>query len=86
MGGQRLVWWLGAKQPFIAVDAQQHVYVTDPQACRVLEFTASGLIVRVWGTCSSDINGFDLPVGVAVDSAGGLWVSDAGNNRLLHFP
>jgi len=80
-------WYGGSVQnkPFIAVDAQQHVYVTDPQACRVLEFTVSGQIVRAWGTCSSDINGFSLPVGVAVDAAGGLWVSDAGNNRLLHF-
>ncbi|MBA4380854.1 MAG: hypothetical protein C0393_09330, partial [Anaerolinea sp.] len=23
---------------------------------------------------------------VAVDDAGGVWVSDAANNRLLHFP
>jgi len=81
--------WYGGSvenKPFIAVDAQQHIYVTDPEACRVLEFTVSGQIVRAWGTCSSDINGFGLPVGVAVDDAGGVWVSDAGNNRLLHFP
>jgi len=81
-------WYGGSVQnkPFIAVDAQQHVYVTDPEACRVLEFTAGGQIVRAWGTCSSDVNGFGLPVGLAIDSAGGVWVSDAGNNRLLHFP
>ncbi|MDI6768446.1 MAG: TIGR03663 family protein [Anaerolineales bacterium] len=81
--------WYGQSlenKPFIAVDAQEHVYVTDPQACRVLEFTAGGQIVRAWGYCSSDINGFGLPVGLAVDSAGGVWVSDAGNDRLLHFP
>lgn len=81
--------WYGGSvknKPFIAVDAQQRVYVTDPEACRVLEFTTSGQIVRAWGTCSSDINGFGLPVGLAVDSAGGVWVSDAGNDRLLHFP
>jgi predicted membrane-bound mannosyltransferase/sugar lactone lactonase YvrE len=81
-------WYGGSVQnkPFIAVDAQQHIYVTDPEACRVLEFTESGQIVRAWGICSSDINGFGLPVGVAVDDAGGVWVSDAGNNQLLHFP
>jgi DNA-binding beta-propeller fold protein YncE len=81
--------WFGGSvenKPFIAVDAQKHVYVTDPEACRVLEFTADGQIVRTWGTCSSDVNGFGLPVGVAVDAAGGVWVSDAANNRLLHFP
>lgn len=81
-------WYGGSVQnkPFIAVDAQQHIYVTDPEACRVLEFTESGQIVRAWGICSSDINGFGLPVGVAVDDAGGVWVSDAGNNQLLYFP
>jgi predicted membrane-bound mannosyltransferase/DNA-binding beta-propeller fold protein YncE len=81
--------WYGQSvqnKPFIAVDAQKHVYVTDPQACRVLEFTASGQIVRAWGACSSDVNGFGLPIGLAVDAASGVWVSDAGNNRLLHFP
>jgi len=81
--------WYGRSaenKPFIAVDAQQYIYITDPEACRVLEFTVSGQIVRAWGTCSSDINGFGLPVGVAVDDAGGVWISDAGNNQLLHFP
>jgi len=80
--------WYGGSvlnKPFIAVDAQGHVYVTDPEACRVLEFAANGRIVRAWGTCSADVNGFGLPIGLAVDAAGGVWVSDAGNNRLLHF-
>jgi uncharacterized protein (TIGR03437 family) len=26
------------------------------------------------------------PTGLAVDSAGGLWVADTGNNRVLHYP
>jgi len=81
-------WYGGSVQnkPFIAVDTQQHAYMTDPEACQVLEFTVGGQIVRVWGNCGSDTNGFGLPVGVAVDDTGGVWVSDAGNNRLLHFP
>ena len=80
--------WYGGSvlnKPFIAVDAQGHVYVTDPEACRVLEFAANGQIVRAWGACSADVNGFGLPIGLTVDAAGGVWVSDAGNNRLLHF-
>jgi len=82
--------WYGnsvQNKPFIAVDAQGHVYVTDPGACRVLEFSAQGQILRLWGACGTDANSFGLPVGLAAGGpAGGLWVSDAGNNRLLHYP
>jgi hypothetical protein len=42
--------------------------------------------IRTWGDCGFSQNQFSLPVGLAVDESGGLWVSDAGeNNRLLHF-
>ncbi|MCJ7531817.1 MAG: SBBP repeat-containing protein, partial [Anaerolineales bacterium] len=81
--------WFGESldnKPFIAVDTQQHVYITDPEACRVLEFSSVGEILRVWGNCSPEPGGFDLPTGLALDSNAGLWVSDAGYHQLFHFP
>ena len=71
-------------KPFIGVDADQHIFVSDPESCRVLEFSSDGQIIRVWGQCSSGSDGFGLPDGLALDSKG-IWVGDAGNNTILHF-
>jgi DNA-binding beta-propeller fold protein YncE len=71
-------------KPFIAVDASRNIFISDPEACRVLEFSLDGQILRVWGQCSSGSDGFGYPVGLASDP-NGIWVSDAGNNTILHF-
>ncbi len=71
-------------KPFISVDAMRQIFITDPEACRVLEFSPDGQIMRVWGQCSSGSDGFGLPTGLALDP-NGIWISDAGNNTILHF-
>lgn len=80
--------WYGQSldnKPFIAVDNAGHVWVTDPEGYRVLEFDNQGSFVRGWGDYSTETSGFGLAAGVALDPQGGVWVSDAANNRLLHF-
>ena len=72
-------------KPFIAVDSQDHVYVTDPDAFRVLEFDSAGVFIRGWGGYSSGIDGFAIPIGVAVDDQGRVLISDAENNYILWF-
>ena len=72
-------------KPFIDVDANGKVYVTDPDKFRVLSFDQDGNFLRGWGDYSSGIDGFGKPVGIAVDADGAVWVSDAENNRLLKF-
>lgn len=72
-------------KPFIAVDSQGNVYVTNPDKYRVLEFDTNGQILRAWGGYSSGIDGFGKPVGIAVDAADHVWVVDSGNNYLLRF-
>lgn len=72
-------------KPFIAVDDTGHVFVTDPEAFRVLEFDSAGSFIRGWGGYSSDIDGFGLPIGIAVDSQGRIVVSDSENNSILRF-
>jgi sugar lactone lactonase YvrE len=71
-------------KPFIAVDSQ-HVFVTDPEGYRVLEFTLAGEFVHTWGDYGTDAAGIGLASAIAIDSQGGVWVSDTANNRLLHF-
>ena len=80
--------WYGQSldnKPFIVVDKTGNVFVSDPEGYRILEFNATGEIVRTWGEYSAGADGFGLTSGVALDSEGRLWVSDPGNNRLLRF-
>jgi streptogramin lyase len=80
--------WFGQSldnKPYLAVDDQGHVFATDPEGYRVLEFLENGTIIRFWGDYSLGNDGFGLVGSVAVDPQGGVWVSDAGNHRLMHF-
>ncbi len=80
--------WYGQSldnKPYLAVDSLGHVFVTDPDGYRVIEFTNNGDFIRYWGDYGGTAETFGLPAGIAVDPAGGIWVSDAGNSRLMHF-
>jgi len=79
--------WVGQSaenKPFIAVGSAGEVFVSDPEACRVIEFNAGGNAQHVWGGCGVT-GGFTLPDGLVLDQAGGLWVGDAGMGSLIHF-
>ena len=78
--------WYGnslENKPFVSVAGNGNVFITDPELCRVIEFTAEGVPVRVWDGCNS--GAFGLPSGIAADAAGGVWVSDARNGALVYF-
>jgi DNA-binding beta-propeller fold protein YncE len=78
--------WYGQSlenKPFIAVDGQGRIYVTDPEGARVLEFTPGGAILKVWGLSGG--GGSSLPSGIALDSRGALWMSDASQQRLEEY-
>lgn len=80
--------WYGQSldnKPYLAVDKQGNVFVTDPEGYRILQFNSQGEFVQYWGTYSQGADGFGLPASIAVDLASGVWVSDAGNNRIMHF-
>ncbi|MEO5993724.1 MAG: NHL repeat-containing protein, partial [Arthrobacter sp.] len=71
----------------LAVDSSGNVYVADTNNNTVRKITAAGVVTTLAGTAGSagsgDGNGsaarFDYPSGVAVDSAGNVYVADAGN-------
>jgi predicted membrane-bound mannosyltransferase/sugar lactone lactonase YvrE len=73
-------------KPFLAVDNQSDVFVSDPSGFRILEFSSDGQIIRAFGQYSSGIDGFGNPGGVAVDDSGHLWVMDSANSYVLRFP
>lgn len=80
--------WTGQSinnKPFIDVNRNSHVFVTDPDDYRVLEFDNQGNFIRGWGNYSSGIDGFGLPIGIAVEAENKIWISDAENGYILRF-
>jgi predicted membrane-bound mannosyltransferase/DNA-binding beta-propeller fold protein YncE len=80
--------WYGQSldnKPFIAVNAEGHVFVTDPEQYRVIEFTAEGEVVRTWGDFGDTPATFGLTSGITVDAEGHIWVTDGLYNRILRF-
>ena len=80
--------WFGQSvdnKPFIAVDSNENVYITDPEGYRVIEFDASGQFIRAWGAFGNGPEEIGLASGVAVDAQNHVWVTDAGNNRILRY-
>ena len=85
----KLSWPVG-----VALDGNGGIYIADTQNNRVVHFPAGGTTAdRVYGqpdftthTAGTSAISFNGPAGIAVDSTGGLYVSDHGNNRVVHFP
>jgi len=80
--------WFGQSldnKPYIAVNDDLHVFITDPDGYRVMEFDPNGELIKTWGDSGDTSTSFGLPSGIAVDNDGGIWVTDSGNNRLMRF-
>jgi len=80
--------WFGQSldnKPFIAIGGDEHVFITDPEAYRIIEFTSEGQFVRSWGDFGSGPEEIGLAAGITVDRLGFVWVTDAGNNRILRY-
>lgn len=70
-------------KPYLAVDDQKHVFATDPEGYRVLEFDDQGQIIRYWRDFNDGNDGFGLVGSVALDPQGRVWVTDTGNHRIV---
>jgi sugar lactone lactonase YvrE len=81
----------------LAIDSAGHLWVADSQNDRVLRFdgaagkangaNADGVLGQpnFTGGGATTASSMDRPVGLAVDTAGRLWVADFFNNRVLRF-
>lgn len=71
-------------KPYLALDKDGNVYITDPDRGRVIGFDSKGAFKVLWG-------GFDnsylmgVISGIATTADGKVWVSDSTSNSLLLF-
>jgi uncharacterized protein (TIGR03663 family) len=82
--------WFGDSldnKPYLSVDNQDRVYVTDPEGFQVIVFSSDGEVLTVFGQFGPEEDAFGMPAGIAggSDINRGIWVADAGNNRLTRF-
>ena len=75
----------------VAVDDSGDVFIADTGNHRIREVTPDGIIQTIAGTGAAGFSGdggpalaaqFDAPGGLALDSAGNVYVADTGNNRV----
>ena len=90
LAGSTEGWLLGNSQS-IALDAAANIYVADTDNNRVLEVSQAGIVATVVGGGLGGFGGdngpaaraqLNSPTGVALDSAGNLYIADNGNNRI----
>jgi uncharacterized protein (TIGR03437 family) len=78
----------------IALDPRGTLYISDFGAHRVYKVTADGMLAHVGGTGQAGVSEDGLPAtrfklsspaGIAVDTAGNIYVADAGNRRIVRI-
>lgn len=74
--------WTSVGEPFLAVGADDVLYVSDPSGRAVLALNRAGKLLRKWEANDAGRK-FDSPSGVAVDTKGGaLFVVDRADNTV----
>jgi NHL repeat len=73
----------------VVVAPNGDIYVADGHGAgtndRIVKYSKDGILITAWGKHGKAAGEFDTPHGIALDSAGRVYVADRANNRIQIF-
>jgi streptogramin lyase len=69
----------------LALDAEEHLWVSDACNHRIQVFDAQGRLLKCWGTHGSAPGQLAYPYGLVLDGQGHVYVTEYGNHRVQKF-
>src|SRR6516164_5314892 len=73
----------------VVVAPDGDIYVADGHGAgtndRIVKYSKNGILITAWGKHGKAAGEFDTPHGIALDSAGRVYVADRANNRIQIF-
>ena len=80
--------WYGQSmnnKPFLTIASNGHIFTSDPEGARILEFSNQGEFLNAWTGFNLSEDIASQPIDLKFDSLGKLWVTDATSNLILGF-
>jgi len=69
----------------VAADSQGNLYIADSGNNRIVEVSAAGQVLHIWGSAGTGPGQFNEPWGIAVAPSGQVYVADTWNHRVQEF-
>lgn len=72
----------------VCMDGSGNLYIADTGAHKIRKMTPAGVVTTLTGSTSGYVDGplasakFNRPIGIVMDAAGNLYVTDSSNNRI----
>ena len=80
--------WYGQSldnKPYLTVDQNGRVYISDPEAGRILVYESDGSFIHYWGGFDQSAVFIGVAQGIAADQDGHVWISDSQSHQIMRF-